>query len=195
MQNILGGTPLQIVAWYVPTILGGLILSTAGGFVLHLLPGTGLLIFSGAGWIGAALFFALMPKGANYWAFTFPSCVCATIGIDITFNLTTIFITTSMPSERQGLAGALVNSILHLGIAVLLGFSDIIQTKTEHLGLRRSYKAVFWFGVACGAVALAIMTFFVKIEPAKSDMTADEKRELAQTATAEEEAEATPRST
>ena len=165
-------------------------LSTAGAFVLHLLPGTGLLIFSGVGWIGAALFLALMPKGGNYWAFTFPSCVCATVGIDITFNLSNIFITTSMPSERQGLAGGLINSILHLGIAVLLGFADIIQTKTEHFGLRRSYKAVFWFGVACGALALVIMIFFVKIEPAKSDMTADEKRELERAAEAEKAAEA-----
>jgi len=184
MQNILGATPLQVVAWFTPTVLGGLMLNTAGGFFLHLLPGTGLLIFSGIGWIGSTLFFALMPKGASYWAFTFPSTVCATVGIDITFNITTIFITTSMTSERQGLAGALVNSIFHLGIAVLLGLADIIQTRTEYHGLRRSYKSVMWFGVACGVLALLIMTLFVKIEPAKSDMTADEKRELEQAAKA-----------
>ncbi len=53
-------------------ILGGLILSTLGGFVLHLIPGRALLIFSGGGWIGALLLFALAPLGANYWAFTFP---------------------------------------------------------------------------------------------------------------------------
>lgn len=53
-------------------ILGGLILSTTGGFVLHLIPGKALLVFSGAGWIGALLLFALAPLGANYWAFTFP---------------------------------------------------------------------------------------------------------------------------
>lgn len=53
-------------------IFGGLILSTLGGFVLHLIPGRALLIFSGAGWIGALLLFALAPMGAKYWAFTFP---------------------------------------------------------------------------------------------------------------------------
>ena len=129
-QNIMGATPLQVVAWYVPMVLGGLILSTAGGFVLHLLPGSALLIFSGCGWIGASLLLALIPEGANYWAFVFPAMILATIGIDITFNIATIFITTQMPAKRQGLAGGLINSVLQLGVAVCLGFADIIQSET-----------------------------------------------------------------
>lgn len=72
MEIFMGASPLQVVAWYVPMILGGVILSTGGGFVLHLIPGKALLVFSGAGWIGAMLLFALAPLGANYWAFTFP---------------------------------------------------------------------------------------------------------------------------
>ena len=84
-----------------------------------------------------------------------------------------------MPSERQGLAGGLINSILHLGITFCLGFADIIQAETiDKIGLFKSYKAVFWFGVAAAAVALFLMTFFVSMEKAKSDLTADEKREL-----------------
>jgi MFS family permease len=75
MFRFMNGSPLQIVAWYTPMILGGLFLSTAGGFVLHLIPGRILLVFSGAGWIGALLLFALAPLGANYWAYTFPRYV------------------------------------------------------------------------------------------------------------------------
>jgi MFS family permease len=75
MEMFMNASPLQVVAWYLPMITGGLILSTAGGFVLHVLPGKALLVFSGAGWIGALLLFALAPLGANYWAFTFPRLV------------------------------------------------------------------------------------------------------------------------
>ncbi|KAK5077821.1 hypothetical protein LTR70_009429 [Exophiala xenobiotica] len=177
-QQILGATPLQVVAWYIPMILGGIVLSTAGGFVLHLIPGQALLVFSGGGWIGASLLLALMPVGASYWAFVLPAMILATVGIDITFNIATIFITTEMPSERQGLAGGLINSVLHLGIAICLGFSDVIQTETLHLGLRKSYKSTFWFAVATASVALLVMIFFVKVKTAKSDLTADEKREV-----------------
>jgi MFS family permease len=72
MQMFMGASPLKVVAYYTPMMLGGLILSTAGGFVLHLVPGKALLVFSGAGWIVALLLFALAPLGASYWAFTLP---------------------------------------------------------------------------------------------------------------------------
>lgn len=105
--------------------------------------------------------------------------ICATVGIDITFNVANIFITTSLPRKQQGLAGAVIMILLHLGIAVCLGCADIVNTYTVgQLGERRSYHVVFWFEVACAAVALAILISFVKINRAESEMTVDEREEL-----------------
>lgn len=90
-----------------------------------------------------------------------------------------------MPERRQGLAGALINSILQLSIAFFLGLADIIATKTQgpgQAGLSKSYKNVFWFEVAGAAFALAILVLFVRIDEAKSDMTADEKETSARQA-------------
>ncbi len=160
-------------------ILGGCIIGTFGGLILHLLPGTLLIIIAGTSWIIAPLLFAIEPEGAIYWAYIFPSMLCATIGIDITFNATNIFITTALPKAQQGLAGAVIMQLLHLGIAVLLGFADIVNTYTiENLGMRKSYKAVFWFEVACASAALVILVLFVKIKAAESSLTADEILEL-----------------
>ncbi|KAK8909296.1 hypothetical protein QC760_002013 [Botrytis cinerea] len=176
MTGVMGGTPLQLVAWYAPMALGGCIISTLGGFVLHLLPGTALIVTAGVAWIVAPLLFAIAPSGANYWAYIFPSMICATIGIDITFTVANIFFTTSLSESQQGLAGSMVMLILHLGIAVCLGFSDIINTYTlDRLGLRQSYHAVFWFEVACAGVSLIIMALFVKIKRAESELTVDER--------------------
>lgn len=161
-------------------VVGGVLLSSVGGAVLHLIPGTILLIFSGAGFIGTGLLFALIPEGGVYWAWVFPAMICATIGIDITFNVANVFITTSVPSAQKGIAGGLVNSVQHLGVAVLLGFADITQAETAHLGLRQSYKAVFWFEAGTAGFACAVMALFIRIGRAKSDLTVDEKRELAQ---------------
>ncbi|TAQ88273.1 hypothetical protein B7494_g3384 [Chlorociboria aeruginascens] len=179
MESIMGGTPLQVVAWYTPMALGGCFISTFGGLFLHLLTGTTLVIISGISWIIAPLLFAIAPEGANYWAYIFPSMICATIGADIGFNVANIFITTSLPRKQQGLAGAVTMLILHLGIAVFLGFGDIVNTYTvERLGERRSYHAVFWFELACAAMALAILVLFVKIRKAESEMTVEEREEL-----------------
>lgn len=179
MEMIMGASPLQVVAWFVPMALGGCIISTVGGFVLHLLPGTILIIISGISWIVAPLLFAIAPQGAVYWVYIFPAMIAATIGIDITFNVANIFITTSLPRKQQGLAGAIIMLLLQLGIAVMLGFADIVNTNTvARLGLRKSYHAVFWFEVACAAVALTILVLFVKIKKAESELTADERAEL-----------------
>ena len=158
--------------------LGGCIIATVGGFFLHILPGTVLVIIAGGAWIIAPLLFAIAPLGANYWAYVFPSMICATIAIDITFSVTNIFISTNMPLQRQGLAGALINSVLQLGIAVFLGFADLTATETEHKGAKRSYQAVFWFEVACASVALILLLGFVKIDKAKSDLTMEERAAL-----------------
>jgi MFS family permease len=179
MENIMGASPLQVVAWYVPMALGGCIISTVGGFVLHLLPGTILIFISGISFIIAPLLFAIAPEGAMYWAYIFPAMICATVGIDITFNVANIFITTSLPRKQQGFAGAIIMLLLQLGIAVFLGFADIVNTYTvASLGLRRSYHAIFWFEVACASTALTILVLFVKIKKAESEFTVEEREEM-----------------
>lgn len=155
--------------------IGGIIIATAGGFVLHILPGTVLVIVSGIAWIIAPLLFAIAPSDASYWAYTFPAMICATIAIDVTFNVSNIFISTSFPLARQGLAGALSTSVLELGVALFLGLGDLVVTETAEEGLEKSYKNVFWVEVAVAGVALVLLVGFVKIDSAKSDMTADER--------------------
>lgn len=101
----------------------------------------------------------------------------ATIAIDIIFTAASIFFTSTLPSKQQGFAGALTNVIFQLGIAVLLGFADVVASNTSYQGERQSYKNAFWFELACGAAALVIFMGFVRIRAATSEKTADEKAE------------------
>lgn len=179
-QNIMGASPLQVVAWYVPLGVAGLLLSVFEGFFLHIIPGRILLIISGLGALGSQLLLALIPlSGGNYWAWVFPATILSTIGIDISTIYMTVFVTTVLPAAQQGLAGGLINSTLHLGVGVVLGLTDIVQSMTvEEQGLGRSYKNTFWFGVAAGAASLVLMAIWGKLPAAKSDLTADEKEEM-----------------
>ncbi|KAI9840708.1 MAG: hypothetical protein M1838_003942 [Thelocarpon superellum] len=201
MQDIMGASPLLVSAWYAPMSLIGILISVSGGYFLHLVPGTVLLPVSAAGWIITSLLFATAPDPASYWAVVFPAMICATIGIDLTFNTTNVFITTHLSSKRQGLAGALINSLLYLGIAVLIAFADLVQTSTAasttttttttsssatletnttampntRAARRRGYKSVFWYQFACSLTTLLILLVFVRVKRAQSDFTVDEK--------------------
>ncbi|TKA61850.1 hypothetical protein B0A55_11550 [Friedmanniomyces simplex] len=156
IENIMGVGPLRTVAWYVPFGLGGCILATLGGYVLHKISGTIMMFITGVAIMLDSLLFALAP-------------------VDLIFNVANIFFSTNLPERQQGLAGALSNMLLQLSIAILLGFADIVSTYTADQGQRQSYKNVFWFELACGGVALVVFMGFVRIEKAKSDLTADEK--------------------
>lgn len=171
----MGATPMQLVAWWTPTALGGCIIATVGGFVLHLIPGTILMIMAGIAWVISPLLFALAPSGANYWAWVFPAMICCTLALDTTFNITNVFISTSMPTRRQGLAGALINSLLQLSIAVALGVADNVVAHTGNQGRKQTLKNAFWCELAFAALSLIIFACFVKLDAAKSDVSADEK--------------------
>jgi MFS family permease len=178
IEQVVGASPLLTAAWFAPMCVGGLILATVGGLILHLLPGRILLLISGIAYILSALLFAILPESFNYWAYIFPSMICATLGIDITYNVSNIFITTSMPKARQGLAGAFMNSLLFLGIAFFLSFADLAVSETEERGQRESYKVAFWLATALAGAGLIIMFLGVQIGKASSDLTVDEREEL-----------------
>jgi hypothetical protein len=180
-QTVLSASPLQVVIWYIPIGVVGLVVSVVEGYILHLVPGHILLIISGLAAVGSQLLLALMPprgEGGSYWAWIFPSAILSTIGIDLSTILMTVFITTVVPTEQQGLAGGVLSSVLQLGVALVLGFTDIIQSGVvEESGLEESYKATFWFGVGVAGASLVILVIWGRIPKAVSELTADEKRE------------------
>ncbi|KAI0536244.1 major facilitator superfamily-domain-containing protein [Xylaria digitata] len=191
VETVLHTTPLQTAAWFIPLAAGGFFLAVAGSFVLHILSGRILMIASSAGNLLCCLLFALLPEQTNntpstsfiYWAYVFPAMLTGTIGVDIAFNVTNVYITTAMPRRFQATAGALINSLLYLGIAFWLGVGDLaIATSVknygeESLGPRKQYQIAFWTGVG-----LAVVAFFfivtVNFGRAEAQMTADEKADL-----------------
>ncbi|CAK4031186.1 MFS-type transporter [Lecanosticta acicola] len=176
--RILGVGQFQLVAWYAPAGTLGIILAICGGFVLHIVHPLVLMAITSLAIIVESVLFALAPPDANYWAWIFVPMICSTIAVDFIFNVANIFFTSQLPARQQGLAGALSNVLLQLGIALLLGFAEIVATQTADQGLRRSYQNVFWFNLACGATALVVFMGVVRIERAKSDLTADEREAL-----------------
>lgn len=151
---------------FVPMAAGGIILATVGGFTLHLLPGRLLLILSAAGSTTSLLLFALIPENGSYWKYILPAMIGGTIGIDIVYNVSNVFITTNIPKKHQGAAGALINSLLFLPISLFLGLADVVAASYEWKGQMGSYKAAFWFGTGCAAISLVLFCF---IDPGKAE--------------------------
>lgn len=175
----MGYSSIQTALAFIPMAAGGVILATVGGFTLHFLPGRLLLIFSGIGHVACVLLFALIPEGGSYWAYILPAMIGATIGIDITYNATNIFITTNIPYKHQGAAGALINSLLFLPISLFLGLADVVAASYESQGQTASYKAALWFGTGCASMALLLFCF-MDTGKAESQPSVEERQAVAQ---------------
>ena len=174
ISEYMGASALKTAVWFAPMAAGGIILATVGGFTLHLLPGRLLLIISGLGSLACCILFALAPKDGNYWAWIFPAMIGATIGVDITFIVSNLFITTNVPRDRQGAAGGLITSLLFLGISFFLGLADLAVSEDEKRGGTQGHKVAFWFATACAAV-VAVIFSTIKIGKAEAELTMEER--------------------
>ncbi|TQV93803.1 hypothetical protein V2A60_004034 [Cordyceps javanica] len=199
IETVLHTSPILTAAWFTPLAVGGMVLAVTGGFIMHLLPNRILLLISTIGFLICVLLPPLIPDqtGAQhmstsklYWAYIFPAMLCGTIGVDIMFNVTNVFITTAMPHRHQNAASGLINSLLYLGQAFWLGIAELavsasIQTQgADKLGLRAQYQIGFWLGVGLSALAL-VLTATIKIGSASAALTADEKAALSEAETQE----------
>ncbi|KAF3069318.1 Drug resistance protein [Trichoderma lentiforme] len=193
IETVLNTTPILTAAWFTPLAIGGVCLAVCGGFVMHMISNRILMMISSVGFLLSVLLFAIIPNrvdghpstGFLYWAYIFPAMLCGTIGVDITYNVTNVFITTSMPRRLQATAGGLINTLLYLGLAFWLGIAEMAVSEAdrrklpEGLSLRQQYKIGFWIGVAMAGLSL-ILVLTIKIDKAAAELTADEKAAQAQ---------------
>lgn len=179
-QRVAGKTPLESAIYFGPWAIGGLLFAMFSGLMLHVIPGQILLIISGISKVAALLFFALMPEHPNYWAWILPAMIFETACVDIIWTVSNVYLTTSLPKDRQGLAGALINFTLFIGSAFFVGIADITAgelKKETSMSLKVLYQYVFWlgFGVACLAMILCL---FIRLDKACSQLTGEEEAQL-----------------
>jgi hypothetical protein len=174
IEIVLDKSPLTTALWFAPWAAAGFVLASTSGFILHLVPGKVLLIFCGITSVIPVLLFALMPENPNYWAWILPAMVAETCCVDVIWTVTNVFITTNLPSRRQGIGGSLISCNLFLGICFFLGLADIGVGRSAHLGLAGSFKVAFWIGVVFAVLSLAVLTL-LDLGTAKSAFTVDEK--------------------
>lgn len=161
VQNIRDVDPTHSVAWFAPSGVGGLVLAVATGFLLRKIPLEYLMIVSGLGSVMAPLLLALASEGSTYWQYVFPSILCATVGIDITYNIGNIYVTANLPLHQQGLAGGICNTVLFVGIRLATGLADSVVAASFAKGLLTAYKSAFWLAFGLATVGLLLNLAFV----------------------------------
>ena len=167
---------IHLALWYAPTAIGGILLCVFSGAILHIVPIMALLLLSAVAWLAAPLLLALAPLPLNYWSYVLPSMLCATIGLDLTYTVSIIFLSSAQPLRYQGLSGAVSSSLINLGMSFALPTSEIAMKKAQESvevpaddqvamdkSLNTGFRATFFHATASAGLGLIICVLFVRI--------------------------------
>lgn len=175
-----GLSDMELVLWYTPTAVGGVILCIVGGSLMHIVPTMILLFVSALAWIAAPLLLALAPLPLDYWKYVLPSMLCATIGIDLTFTVSIIFFSSVQPLQYQGLSGAVCSILVNLAMSFALVISEIVAQRADKVvqtsdsteipsspgqdsTTDQGFRASFLYASASACLGFIICILFVRI--------------------------------
>ncbi|HEX3336298.1 MAG TPA: MFS transporter [Jatrophihabitans sp.] len=134
MQNVLGYSPIQTGAAYLPLCVG---VGIAAGSTAKILSRTGTRPVIVAGCLIAAAGVYLLshiPVGGSYLTDLLPGTLIMSFGLGAVFVGVTTAANAGVPAEQAGLAAALLNASQQLGGALGLAiFSAIATARTNHL--------------------------------------------------------------
>ncbi|MEU4656133.1 MFS transporter [Streptomyces sp. NPDC023723] len=134
LQNVLGWTPLQTAGAFVPLGLANGALAPFAGrlaarFGVHRTIAAGMLLLA----LSYALFFRIGP-GSPFLTVILPVMVVNGIGTAATFPALTMSAVAGVPDRDQGLAGALLNTFMQIGGAVVLALVTAVVEAGQRTG-------------------------------------------------------------
>jgi EmrB/QacA subfamily drug resistance transporter len=170
MQNVLGYSPIQTGAAYLPLTFG---VGVAAGVSSQLLSRTGTRPVIVAGSLiaaGGVYWLSRIPVHGSYLGDLLPGMMVMSIGLGAVFVAVTTAANAGVPADQAGLAAALLNASQQVGAALGLAiFSAIATSRITHLlanhtpqpdaltsGFHRALLASSIFLLAAAIVALRV---------------------------------------
>jgi MFS family permease len=178
----LANEQVTLALWYLPMAIAGLVCCVIVEPLLHAVHMKLLLVVTACIWIAAPTILAASPLPLSYWAYAFPSVLCATAGINLTFTISIVYLTAVQPPESQGLCGAMCSIFLGLAFAFSLPIGQIIMTKVsgrnwmadapddrsaydevDRQSMILGYRAAFVYAAVSAGLGLVLCAFGVSV--------------------------------
>ncbi|CAI7612775.1 unnamed protein product [Penicillium glandicola] len=164
LQDVKALSALEVTVQLLPMVVSGVLVNVVCGLLLHrvsnkILTGVGALAYT-----GAFLILGFMKEDATYWAFIFPALVLVVVGADIQFNVTNMYVMSTLPPSQQSVAGGIFNTVNKLCSNLGLGIATSVQSSvalrmTASTPAIRPYLSVYWFAAAASGVSLILVPF------------------------------------
>lgn len=169
IQRFWTGSALHVAAYVLPAVVSGLLANVFAGMLLHKIPGKLLMTASCLIYTTAYLLQGFNRARSGYWPFVFPALAIVTWAADLQFNVVNMYILSALPTEQQGVAGGICQTMARLGGAVSFAITTAIFNAVPvptrgYFANDESvkYSAAFWYG--CGMCFLTVcMVPFLRV--------------------------------
>lgn len=131
-QEFLGLSPIATTLRFLPTGVGGAIITGISGYLLSRVSGQHILLVGvTCTALSSVLMAAPIPPETTYWAWGFPAMVLAVMGADTVYPCLALYTTSSMPMKDQALAGGLFNTVGQVGRAIGLAMVTAVEVSVR----------------------------------------------------------------
>ncbi|KAF2491371.1 major facilitator superfamily transporter [Lophium mytilinum] len=171
LQRVEHMSALNTAVHMLPMAIMGLIANVIAALILHKVSNKLLMGVGACSYTLCFLLAAVNRHSDSYWAFIFPALIFSVIGADLEFNVANMYVLSSLPPERQSIAGSIFQTVTKLCIAVGFGVATAIFNAVNASPARsgyygndpyQPYAAVFWFGMAASAASVPLV-FWLRI--------------------------------
>jgi EmrB/QacA subfamily drug resistance transporter len=168
MQNVLGYSPLQTGAAYLPFTAGVAVAAGVSSQLMNRIGTRPLIVVGNLVGAGGLYLLSAVPADGSYLADLFPGMMITSLGLGAMFVGIATAANAGVSPDKAGLAAALLNASQQVGGALGLAiFSAIATSRTNHLfaehatpahaltsGFHRALLAECFFVVATALIAL-----------------------------------------
>lgn len=152
---------------FLPLVLSGVLANISTGALVRYVPANYLIGASTLLSAATPVMMALADPTAPYWEVAFLATFLSPIAAEVVLTISNLSITSIFPSQTQGLAGGVTNTVAQLGASLGLNSTAILATaitlkseysdKTAPEALNFGYRASFWASFAATVSMLVVV--------------------------------------
>jgi MFS family permease len=166
-QNVRGVSPLLCTLYFLPDVIFGILTALVMARIIPIFRTKYLLLAGIMFLLSAPLLMVFSPATQSYWPQSFPAVALSSIGGMTFFNVSNVFVSSSVASEDQALGQGIFNTVVQLATAISLAIAATVAhmggatadaTKDE---LLNGYHNCFWLCVGLLAIPF-IGVWFLK---------------------------------
>ncbi|CUS21421.1 LAQU0S03e02212g1_1 [Lachancea quebecensis] len=156
--NLRHYTPLWAGGSYFMFAIFGTIAAFLVGRTIHKTGPAIILLASVVAFDVGCIMLAVTPVHQTYFRMSLGTMVILSFGMDLSFPASSIILSDQLPSQYQGMAGSLVNTMINYSMSLCLGVSGTAERQVNKDGtdLLKGYRAAIYVGIGLASIGVFV---------------------------------------